>query len=204
MGFFESLVDVARVASKVASELLIGDFVPIPPGRVDPPYDSSPLRLGKDYVRLWLAEVQHHAPSADPKGGEYLFYSRTEFQYGNKKIGIPAFFSPSTLGLGTATTPRILNMALTPIFPFRDEVNLMCALMRLESVAELEEAILLLEQLTGMLSTTRFSLHLDLLDILWKGLTRIAGRSKQLSMAVFNAFPNRLSPGYFALIKPSS
>jgi hypothetical protein len=110
MGLFTP-VHMARFA-RFASKLLTTNFVAVPPNRVDTPYDSSPLVPGDHYVRLWLAEVQHRVPS----GVRYLFYSKTQFQYGDEQVAIPTFLGPSGLGLSGATARLTTNRALTRLF----------------------------------------------------------------------------------------
>jgi hypothetical protein len=167
--------------------------VVIPPECVDPPYDASPFVPGQHYIRLLLSEVRCF-PRSKSEAHDYAFFSSAQFSYGDGQVGIPTFLNLSGTGVTDQHPQRVTNKALTPLFPYRGGgLKFMGGVVR----ATLDNAESdLLEQLSALLSSHRFSLLLDLVEVLRKGIQRVQRRG-ELHLGTFTILE---APGYFAVL----
>ena len=203
MGIFDWL---PRLQQHISMATIV---VNVPADRVDPFDDPAKYKPNEHYARLWLVEARCPAQNDRQKDNALVFATRSEFLYAGRKIAVPAFLNITNLGATSLASRQAVSRPLTPLFPYRGgAMTFFGALLRDADRGDVwnRDLLELLEQLSAMLSTDRFSRSLELSDVIFDRTLKVT-RDAKMEVGVnigFDAKHERAS-GYFAVFwSPSS
>lgn len=206
MGLFETL------GNKFSHEAMKYKTVFLPDYRVDAAYDSTPIKAGEAYCRIWLADIHLERDVEWFKRRYPVVHAAVRFHHGNEVVTIPYIAEPGhlrSLGTGDVGTVIQSNYPITPLFPFNQGlVELQAGLFSMVSDDPVAKFIKIMGRFSELLPVPELSSVVKLAQPIYQGIEELLDiGDRQLELVYQQAFTdasggggNLLRAGYFAVI----
>ena len=207
MNYWQKLLEICSREAKRYQNLFL------PEERVDVgDYDSTPIKAGEAYCRIWLVEMRL-AKDVDWFKHRYpVVHAATRFNYGGQTVTIPYLAGPGYFqDLGVNNLDRVIqcNYPLTPLFPFNHgSVELYAGLFSMAASDPIGKFITTMERFSDLLPVPELSTVINLAEPVYQGiedLLDIGDRSLELGYhqtlsEAGGGGGNPLRAGYFTAI----
>lgn len=206
MSLFQTITNqVSREARKYKTPFL-------PEQRVDVSIDTTPIKAGEAYCRIWLVEMRL------AKGVEWLkqrypvVHTAVRFHHGSEVVTIPQMLAPGNLNdMGKDNLDRVIqcNYPLTSLFPFNQGlVEFQAGLFSVVASDPIAKFIKTMEQISNLLPVPELSSVLKLAKPVYQGIEDLLDiGDRRLELGYQQTFTdatgggsNLLRAGYFAAI----
>lgn len=206
MGLFQ------KIGDKFSHESIKYKTVFLPDYRVDVNYDSTPIKAGESYCRIWLADVNLEKDVEWFKTRYPVVHAAVRFHHGNEIITIPYITEPGHLkSLGSTDLGKVIqsNYPITPLFPFNQGlVELQAGLFSMISDDATSKFIKVMGRFSELLPIPELSSVVKLAEPVYQGIEELLNiGDRQLELVYQQAFTdadgggsNVLKAGYFAVI----
>lgn len=201
-----------KVGNKFSHEAMKYKTVFLPDNRVDAAYDSTPIKAGEAYCRIWLADIHLERDVEWFKKRYPVVHAAVRFHHGNEVVTIPYIAEPGhlrSLGTGDVGTVIQSNYPITPLFPFNQGlVELQAGLFSMVSDDPVAKFIKVMGRFSELLPVPELSSVVKLAQPIYQGIEELLDiGDRQLELVYQQAFTdasggggNLLRPGYFAVI----
>jgi hypothetical protein len=206
MKLWQTIADnVNREAKKYKTPFL-------PEHRVDVTIDTTPIKTGEAYCRIWLVEMRLAQGVEWFKQRYPVVHTAVRFYYGNEVVTIPYLAAPGKLNdMGTDNLDRVIqcNYPLTPLFPFNQGlVELQAGLFSLVASDPIAKFIKTMGRFSELLPVPELSSVIKLAQPVYQGIEDLLDiGERRLELGYQQTFTdasgggsNVLRGGYFAAI----
>ena len=184
----------------------------LPNNRVSADYDTTPIKAGEAYCRLWLVEMCLAKDTDWFKQRYPIVHAAVRFHHGTKPLTVPYLAQPGQLQeIATENLDRVIqcNYPLTPLFPFNQGlVELQAGLFSMEASDSIGKFIKTMGRFSEILPVPELSSVLKLIEPVYRGIEDLVSAGKgQLELGYQQTYSpargggdNDLKAGYFGVI----
>jgi hypothetical protein len=206
MNLFRNISDnISREAKKYKTPFLEEH-------RVDVSIDTTPIKAGEAYCRIWLVEMRLAKDVEWMKQRYPVVHTAVRFHHGNEMITIPYLAAPGKLNdMGTDNLNNVIqcNYPLTPLFPFNQGlIELQAGLFSLVASDPIKKFIKTMGQFSELLPVPEFSSVIKFAQPVYQGIEDLLDiGDRRLELGYQQTFTdatgggsNLFRGGYFAVI----